>query len=124
MRNCLAAIDGGMGFNAASRQFGIPKPIIRRHCLGLNKYATDDKKLRGGPCVLPEAVEEELVRHVKELDDLFFGVTTTDLRKIAYQVARAHGIDKFSETKQAANKTWYYNFMRRHPELSLRSPVS
>ena len=62
MRKCLAAIDGGTGVNAASRQFGIPKPTIHRHRLGLNKYATDDKKLRGGPCILPNEVEEELVR--------------------------------------------------------------
>ncbi|KAL8608290.1 hypothetical protein ACOMHN_042157 [Nucella lapillus] len=122
MQKCLAAIEGGMGVNAASRQFGVPKPTIRRHRLGLNKYATGDKKLRGGPCVLPKDVEDELVRHIKELDELFFGITITSLRKLAYQVACAHGINKFSQDKQAANKTWYYNFMRRHPELSLRSP--
>ncbi|KAL8585211.1 hypothetical protein ACOMHN_013226 [Nucella lapillus] len=122
MQKCLAAIEGGMGVNAASRQFGVPKPTIRRHRLGLNKYATGDKKLRSGPCVLPKDVEDELVRHIKELDELFFGMTITSLRKLAYQVACAHGINKFSQDKQAANKTWYYNFMRRHPELSLRSP--
>lgn len=122
LRRCLAAIDSGMGVNASSRLFGIPKPTIRRHRLGLNKYATEDKKLRGGPCVLPPDVEDELVSHIKNLDELFFGVTATDLRTLAYQVARSHGINKFSETKQKANKTWYYGFMRRHPDLSLRRP--
>ena len=28
----------------------------------------------------------------------------------------------FSDVKTSAGKKWYYNFMRRHPDLSLRSP--
>jgi len=122
MNKCLTAIECGMGLNAASRHYGIPKPTIRRHRLGINKYATGDTKHRGGPCILPPDVENELVQHIKQLDELFFGVTTTELKKLAYQVSCAHGIHRFSESKQSANKTWYYNFMRRHPELSLRSP--
>ena len=122
MRKCLAPIDGGMGFNAASRQFGPPKRTIRRHRLGLCKYATDDIRQRGGPCVLPKEVEDEFVEHVEQLDELFFGIAVMDLRKLAEQVACAHGINRFSDAKQAANKTWYYNFMHRHPEPSLCSP--
>lgn len=122
MSRCLSAIDAGMGVNAASRTFGIPKPSIRRHRLGLNKYAVGSVKFRGGPCVLPDDVENELVEHIKKLDEAFFGISIMDLRKLAYQVACAHGIKKFSDTHQAANKTWFYNFMKRHPELSLRSP--
>ncbi|CAM1323964.1 Uncharacterised protein g8535 [Pycnogonum litorale] len=118
----LPLMQDRMGFNEAARQYKIPKPTIRRHRLGLNKYAKSAIKLRGGPCVLPKEVEDELVRHIKDLDDLFFGITVKDLRKLAYEVARAHGIDKFSEEKQSANKTWYYNFMRRHPDLRLRTP--
>ena len=49
MKCCLAAMEDGMGLNAASRAFGIPKPTIRRHRLGLNKYASDDVKGMGGP---------------------------------------------------------------------------
>jgi len=67
-RKYLAPTGGGPGVNAASRQFGKPKPTTRRHRLGLNKYATDDKKLLGGPLMLPNEVEEEFVRHIKKLD--------------------------------------------------------
>ena len=45
-------------------------PTIRRHRLGVNKYAKGDIKLRGGPCALPKEVKDELVRHIKSLDDL------------------------------------------------------
>ena len=72
MRRCLACIEEGMAFNRASKEFGIPKPTIRRHRHGLNKYCKGDVKLRGGSCALPKEVEDELVRHIKSLDDLFF----------------------------------------------------
>ena len=109
-----------MCFNAASKHFEIAKPTIRRHRLGLNKYANDDTKNHGGPKFLPAEFEDELVLPIKALDDLFFRVTVEELRKLAYQVAMAHGITKFSQEKQSANKR-YYNFMGRHPELGLRS---
>ena len=56
MKCCLAAMEDGMGLNAASRAFGIPKPKIRCHRLVLNKYASDDVKCMGGPLSLPAAV--------------------------------------------------------------------
>ena len=116
------AIDDGMGLNAASRAFGISKQTIRRHRLGLNKYASDDVKCMGGPLFLPASVEDELVKHVKDLDAMMFGITAKDLMSLAYEVAVAHGITKFSDVKKSAGKKWYYSFMRRHTELSLRSP--
>ena len=116
------AIDGGMGLNAASRAFEISKPTIRRHRIGLNKYASDDVKCMGGPLFLPASVEDELVKHAKDLDAMMFGITAKDLTSLAYEVAVAHGITKFSDAKKSAGKKWYYSFMRRHTELSLRSP--
>ena len=71
---------------------------------------------------LPAAVEDELVKHVKDLDDMMFGMTAKYLMGLACEVSVAHGIRKFSDVKKSAGKKWYYNFMRRHPDLSLRSP--
>ena len=123
MKCCLAAMEDGMGLNAASIAFGIPKPTIRRQWLGLNKYASEDVKYMGGP--LPAAVEDELIKHikhVKDLDDMMFSMTAKYLMGLAYEVAVAHGIKKFSNVKKSAGKKWYYNCMRRHPDMSLRSP--
>ena len=88
----------------------------------LNKYASDDVKCMCGPLSLPAAVEDELVKHVKDLDDMMFGMTAKDMMGLAREVSVAHGIRKFSEVKKSAGKKWYYNFMRRHPDLYHRSP--
>ena len=112
MKCCLAAMEDGMGLNAASRAFGIPKPTIRRHRLGLNKYASDDVKGMGGPLSMPAAVEDELCKTCQNLDDMMFGMTAKYLMGLAYEVAVAHGIRKFSDVKKSVGKKWYYNCMR------------
>ena len=51
-----------------------------------------------------------------------FGLTTTDLRKIAYQLAERFNLqNNFNEQKKIAGWDWYYKFMERHPGLSLRT---
>ena len=104
MKCCLVAMVDGMGLNAASRAFGLPKPTLRRHRLGLNKYASDDVKCMCDPLSLPAAVEDELVKHVKDLDDMMFGVTAKYLIGLACEVSVAHGITKFSDVKTSAGK--------------------
>ena len=89
----------GMCLNAASRAFGLPKPTLRRHRLGLN-----DVKCMCGPLSLPAAVEYELVKHVKDLDDMMFGMTAKYLIGLACEVSVAHGIRKFSDVKKSAGE--------------------
>jgi len=60
---------------------------------------------------LPKEIEGELVRHIEELDSLFFGIHITDLRKLAFQIANAYGFHGFSINKEMASKTRYYGFM-------------
>ena len=70
------------GFNKAHRPFKIPKPTLRRHFKGLNKTVKF-----GRPKDLTEKMEKELVKHVLNLESSFFGITATELRKLAYQFA-------------------------------------
>ena len=42
---------------------------------------------------------------------------------MAYDLAEENNLPhKFNNTKKLAGKKWYYNFMKRHPRLSLRAP--
>ena len=111
-----------LGLNAASREFGISKATIRRHLTGRNKYAQNGLKVRGGPTALPDYVEKELVQHIKNLDDMFFGMNIGDLTKLAFEIAESYNIKtSFNKMNKKAGKKWYYGFMRRHPELKLRT---
>ncbi|KAI4455561.1 hypothetical protein MML48_9g00005578 [Holotrichia oblita] len=68
-------------------------------------------------------MEEELAQHVLKLEERLFGLTISDIRRLAFQLASRNKIPKtFSVSKGMAGKAWFYNFMKRHPYLSLRQP--
>nr|CAH7743140.1 unnamed protein product [Callosobruchus chinensis] len=55
------------------------------------------------------------------MEECFFGLTIRDIRRAAFQFAEKNDIPhSFNKQKGMAGKAWYYNFMKRHPKLSLR----
>lgn len=45
------------------------------------------------------------------------------VRKIAYKFAEENKLKhKFDKVSQMAGKDWYYGFIKRHPNISLRKP--
>ena len=110
--------EGVIGFNKAHRPFKIPKPTLRRHFKGLNKTLTFERSKD-----LIEKMKKELVKHVLNLESSFFGITATELRKLAYQFAEKYKVHhRFNREIEMAGKKWYYKFMRDNPCLSLRTP--
>lgn len=54
----------------------------------------------------------------------YFGLSIAELRQLAYEFARKIGIEYpngWNENK-LAGRSWYYAFMKRHSNLSLRAP--
>ncbi|XP_063931362.1 uncharacterized protein LOC135143425 [Zophobas morio] len=80
--------------------------------------------LGGRKSTFDKNLEDEIVAHVKNLETRLFGMSTNDIRKLAYyQVAEAKGLShKFSAAKEMAGWDWYKGFMQRNPSLSLRTP--
>lgn len=119
MEEALTKLSQGViGFNEAHRKYGIPKPTLRRHFKGLNKNVKF-----GRPKDMSENMEQELVAHVLKLEASFFGLTATDLRRLAYQLAEKYNLPhRFNREKKIAGKKWYYKFMKDNPCLSLRIP--
>ncbi|XP_045462177.1 uncharacterized protein LOC123672207 [Harmonia axyridis] len=124
MERALASYrNGDMGLNQCCRQYGIPKPTLKRHLDSKNIKANEGTKLMGRHPTLPPDVEQQLVDHLKKLEACFFGLTITDVRRLAFQIAVRNGIPHvFNEEKQIAGKKWYYSFMNRHKDISLREP--
>jgi len=57
------------------------------------------------------------------LESRLFGLTLTDLRVLAYQLAEKNNLEhNFNATKKMAGKCWLYSFLKRNPELKLRTP--
>ena len=126
MNKALSAVRSvEMGLNAVSRLFSFPKPTLKRHLDDKNQYAKDGRKYSGLPQVLSEELDTLLVRHIINLDAMLFGITRQYLRYVAFQLAEKNGLSHaFNATKMMAGDHWYYTFLKRHPELSLRQPYA
>ncbi|XP_011860377.1 PREDICTED: tigger transposable element-derived protein 6-like, partial [Vollenhovia emeryi] len=110
--------NGEIGFNEACRRFNIPKPTLRRYLKGLNK-----RTKFGRPNDMSPEMEEILAQHLVNLESCFFGLTATEFRKLAFELAEKFQLPhRFNKEKKIAGKKWYYRFMKEHPTLSLRVP--
>ncbi|XP_030754953.1 uncharacterized protein LOC115881553 [Sitophilus oryzae] len=70
-------------------------------------------------------LENELVRHLKDLDNRFLPVNKKEFLTLAYDLAEHFKLQhQFSKTKKTAGNKFYCGFINRHPEFSLRSAQS
>ena len=102
--------------------YNIPKSTLERH---VNSKVRQPGKAKLGHFVpaLDSSFENELLEHVKKMQCMFFGLTTDSLRELAFQLAEANGLNvPFNKSLNKAGKDWLFNFLKRHPELSLRQP--
>jgi len=74
----------------------------------------------GKKTVLLNAAESDLAQHIKELAAVGFPCSRDDIRTLAY-LAIKNGIKGLSVKKQKAGYYWFDNFMRRFPDLVVKS---
>ena len=114
--------------NECCRKYSIPKKTFLRHLRGEVKRGSDrhGRPVNGRGTALPREAENELVEEILFLEKCMFGLRIDDVRKLAYDFMEAnpHLKNPFSKSKQIAGKKWYYAFMKRHTELSLRQSES
>ena len=61
------------------------------------------------------AQEQELVKHLFLLEQRMFGVSLTDLRKLAFELAQKSNIPhRYNLQYNIAGKDWLYGFLRRN----------
>ena len=111
------------GFNECCRRFGIPKPTLKRHIEGKIKRPLSSLKKNGSLTTLPQDVEKELVKHILHLEACMFGLSITDVRRLAFEIVEKNNLPhRFNKTTKLAGKKWFYSFIKRNPLLSVRQP--
>ena len=64
------------------------------------------------------------MEYAQEMAKRMYGLTTNDMKRLAYAVAAKLGVDnKFDNERCLAGKDWLSSFMKRHPTLSIRAPI-
>ena len=115
-----AVKNSELSIREASSVYGIPKSTLERH---------KNKKILMPGClgrfrpVLNAEFEKELVDYCVGMQNRLFGLSVRDLRSMAFLLAERNHLDHgFDTEKQLAGKDWVAGFLRRNPELSLRTP--
>jgi transposase len=114
-----------MSLREASSRYNIPKSTLHRKTSSLNRgreVSLQPKMGRFTNTFSPE-YEQVLVEHVKDLANRCMPLMKKEFLKLAYDLAEAMKIPhRFNKEKQTAGKHFYYDFMQRHPYISLRAP--
>ena len=73
--------------------------------------------------VLPCEAENDRLSTVFWKKESFFGLTEADVTCLAYQLAVRNGIKKqFCKRTEKVGRKWLKIFLRRHPQISVRTP--
>ncbi|XP_069669360.1 uncharacterized protein [Periplaneta americana] len=120
----LSVRSGQMGYLRAAKTYGVPKGTVEKYVKDRDKTPEDILKVRSGrKPVLPPELENMLVKYCLQMDERFFGLRVSDMKRMAFELAIRNGLQHpFSANKGSAGKKWFRLFLKRHPILSLRTP--
>lgn len=113
-----AAKEHGLNYNTLNRKLKklngekeVPEGMV---------LTCDNTKNR----VFPLQLEDELAGYVQERSELGFGMDTSEVRELAFQLAEANDlkVPKGWKESKSAGKEWFLSFMKRNSRLSLRTP--
>lgn len=121
MQRAVDAVESGnLSLRKATVTYGVPFTTLQRH---VKKGVKEPGKLGRFRSVFATEYEGEIKKHILEMQERFYGLCTTDVRRLAYQLAESHGIPhSFNKIKEMAGKDWLSGFMKRNPDLSIRLP--
>lgn len=116
-----------MSLREAASRYGIPTTTLYDKL----KLIREGKEVELKPVLgrftktFSSEYENVLVSHVKDLADRCMPLTKKEFLKLAFDLAVHLKIPhRFNVQKEAAGKHFYYEFMKRHPDLSLRTAES
>jgi len=123
MRLAIAAVKAKTcSKNKAAADFGVPEPTLRRY-LAKEEHQFPVSSGRFRP-VFNSEKEKALVDYLLELSNRFFGMTTEQVRRLAFEFAERNGVrHTFDRNLRMAGVDWLASFRERHKSLlALRSP--
>lgn len=107
-----------LSYRKAESMYGIPRSTLHDHVVG---KATSSR--RGPATILTPAEENMLVQWSLHMADIGYGRTREQLCMTVKKILDKDGrVNPFRDN--CPGKDWWYAFLRRHPELSVRLPES
>nr|CAH7719070.1 unnamed protein product [Callosobruchus chinensis] len=112
-----------MGYLKASTFFNLPKGTVERYSKS-DKSPEELVKLSiGRKPVFSKELENDLVKYALAMEQRFYGLRSGDMKRMAFQLAFRNKIPHpFNGVSKSAGKKWLRLFLKRHPQLSMRTP--
>ena len=122
MDRLQAAVDdikaNKLSLRKAAAVYGVPHVTIHRYLLGLVQKPS---RLGQFQTVLDDKFEQELAMYVTDMQQRFYGLSSIQLKRLAFDLAVKNGISHpFNAQNGRAGKDWMTGFIRRHPNISFR----
>lgn len=123
MKEAVVAVKNKeMGLLKASKTFNVPRSTLKDYV----KKPMEEIETRlcvplGRKPILPPDLEQQLLEYCLMMEKSYYGLTSRDLRRMAFQLAIRNNIaNPFSSDKQSAGRKWQRLFFKRHPSLTFR----
>ena len=109
----------------ASRVFNVPQTTLWYYVKNRQKRSSETVKTKlGRKQVLP--CEEKKIIWLNTVfwwTEPFFGLTIADVMRLTNKLAVRNRIkNEFCKRNEKAGRKWLKNFLRRHPQISVRTP--
>jgi hypothetical protein len=120
-------IQKKMGCKKAASTYNVPRTTLQRRIIKYNANPDLEiaakKGLGNFKPIFNKEQELELARYIKDMENRLFGLSTKDLRELAFQLAEHNQkTHNFNKTLGMAGEDWLTGFLRRNVTLSLRKP--
>ncbi len=102
MKNALAMVQkDNVGYLKAAKVLNVRRTTLFHLC---KTNSTADTRFGWKPVLLPE-LEQLLVSYLLEMEQRFFGTTRTNLKRMAFQLAKANNLlSPFKVNNEAASE--------------------
>ncbi|XP_024884678.1 uncharacterized protein LOC112462849 [Temnothorax curvispinosus] len=100
---------------------------LNRQCVSvLNNVSEENVTISrlGMRPVISDNHERVLINYILHSSDIYFGLSAKEVRKLAYEYGKRLDLSippSWNERK-IAGENWFSDFLKRHPNLSIRKP--
>lgn len=125
VRTAIQLFLNGYSIRKAAKEVNLPYPTLRRY---VHKYK-NNPNCRLTPnyevnMVFSKEQEGILKSYLVDCASKFYGVSSKECRRIAYQMAKINNIKMPTswEASKMAGKEWLHSFKKRNPEITIKKP--
>lgn len=123
----IDVLENNMSYRDSAEKNGVKKSSVgtyvkqaRENGLQNVKFSPNFKTSQ----IFSMEMENALENYLLKCSSIFYGLTPQSTRRLAYEYAQKNSLKmpRNWEGNRMAGKDWFWNFLRRHPRLSIRKP--